>query len=420
MALRDLFADTRPLRTPAFRRIWTANIVTVVGAQLTVVAVPVQLYTETHSSMYVGLTGVFGLVPLVLFGLYGGAIADSFDRRRIQLITTSGLVLVGAAFFVQAALGGLNPWLLLTLFSVQQVIFAIDQPTKSAIVPRLLRREQLPAAQALMMTVSQTGAIAGPLLAGVLIPLTGLAGLYLIDTLCLFATLWAVLRLPALPVDGPSSVPGLRSVLDGLAYLRWRPVLLMSFVVDIIAMVFGMPRALFPEIASESFGDPPGGGLAFALLFAAIPIGAVVGGVLSGWVSRVRLQGRAVIRVTMMWGLFIALFGVAVAWAPHDPSTMLAVAVAFLILAGVADLASTSLRGAILQSAAADAMLGRLQGVFLVVVVGGPRVADTAHGFAASWIGTAATTIAGGVLVIVLVLLVGRRAASFTRYRVNA
>ncbi len=301
--LRSLVADTRPLQEPHFRRLWLANIITVVGAQLTVVAVPAQIYADTGSSAYVGLTGVFGLVPLVVFGLYGGALADVFDRRTILVITTVGLIVTSGLFWLQAFVGGTNVWLLLSLFSVQQAFFAVNQPTRSAVLPKILPAELLPAANSLNMTVFQAGAIGGPLIAGVLIPVVGLQWLYLVDTVTLFATLAAVVRLPSLAVVGAAAAaPGIRAVVEGFAYLRHQPVLLMSFVVDLIAMVFGMPRALFPEIAHLDFGGPEAGGLAFALLFAAIPAGAVLGGVFSGWVSRVEAQGRAVIVCILVWG----------------------------------------------------------------------------------------------------------------------
>ena len=417
MQLRGLVADTRPLSTPAFRRLWTANIVTVIGAQLTVVAVPAQIYSITGSSAYVGLSGLFGLVPLIVFGLWGGALADVMDRRTILQGTTVGLILTSAAFWAQAALDAENVWLLLILFAVQQAFFAVNQPTRSAVLPRLLPPSQLPAANALNMTVSQAGAIAGPLVGGALIPVLGFSSLYLVDTITLFATLWAVVRLPSLPIAGaPAGAPGLRAVLDGFVYLRGHPVLLMSFVVDIIAMVFGMPRALFPQIAHESFGGPAGGGLAFALLFAAIPAGAVLGGVLSGWVSRVRRQGRAVVAAVTVWGLAIVAFGGAVGLAPEARKAMLAVSVFMLVIGGAADMASSAFRNSMLMSAASDAVRGRLQGVFIVVVVGGPRIADVLHGGAAAVIGTALTVVLGGILVLVLLAVAVSLVPAFLRY----
>ena len=311
MQLRGLVADTRPFGNEHFRRLWVANVVTVVGAQLTVVAVPSQIYEITGSSAYVGLTGLFGLVPLVVFGLYGGALADVMDRRTLLVMTTVGLILTSGAFWLQAVLGLGNVWLLLGLFAVQQAFFAVNQPTRSAILPKLVPTDQLPAANSLNMTVFQAGGIAGPLVGGALIPVLGYSWLYLVDTVTLVATLAAVVKLPSLRVESPGGPAGWRSVVEGFRYLRGHPILLTSFLVDIIAMVFGMPRALFPEIAHVDFGGPEGGGLAFALLFAAIPAGAVLGGIFSGWVSRVERQGLAVIVAIVLWGLAMVGFGIA-------------------------------------------------------------------------------------------------------------
>jgi MFS family permease len=417
--MRGLVADTRPLADPHFRRLWLANIVTVIGAQLTVVAVPAQIWSITGSSAYVGLTGVFGLVPLVVFGLWGGALADHFDRRTILQVTTAGLILTSAGFWWQAAAGLDDVWVLLGLFSVQQAFFGVNQPTRSAVLPRLLPDELLPAANSLNMTVFMAGGIAGPLVGGALIPVLGFSWLYFVDTVTLFATLWAVVRLPPLPVEGVTGTPGLRSVLAGLGYLRGHPVLLMSFVVDLIAMVFGMPRALFPEMAQVDFGGPSEGGLAFALLFAAIPAGAVLGGVFSGWVSRVRRQGLAVVVCIVVWGVAMTAFGVAAMLAHLAPGVMLAVAVAMLAVGGAADMASAAFRSTMLQSAAEDAVRGRLQGVFIVVVAGGPRVADVTHGVAASFTGAAVAAAGGGVLVVVGVVLAALAVPAFVRYRVS-
>jgi MFS family permease len=420
-------ADTRPLRNDHFRRLWLANIVTVVGAQLTVVAVPAQIYAQTGSSAYVGLTGVFGLVPLVVFGLWGGALADVFDRRTLLVVTTTGLIVTSGLFYVQAALGSTDVWLLLSLFAVQQAFFAVNQPTRSAVLPRLLEPGLLPAANSLNMTVMQAGAIAGPLVAGTLIPVVGFSWLYLVDTITLLATLSAVVRLPPLPIAreegaGPARTPGLRSVVEGVVYLRSQPVLMMSFVVDVIAMVFGMPRALFPQIADESFGGPAGGGLAFALLFAAIPIGAVLGGVFSGWVSRVEAQGRAVVVCILVWGAAMTGFGVAVGVAGLGGGwqrPMLLAAVLMLVVGGAADMASSAFRSSMLQSAASDAVRGRLQGIFIVVVAGGPRIADVGHGVAAAAVGTAVASAGGGLLVVVLTVAASLAVPSFVRYRVT-
>jgi len=415
--IRGLFADTAPLANAPFRRLWRANIITVIGAQLTVVAVPAQIYAITGDSGYVGLTGLFGLVPLVVFGLWGGALADHFDRRLLLQVTTVGLIVTSGLFWLQAALDLRNVWVMLGLFALQQAFFGVNQPTRSAVLPRLLPVEQLPAANSLNMTVMMAGAIAGPMVGGALIPVVGYSWLYLIDTLTLFATLSAVWRLPGLPVENRVGSPGLRSVVDGFAYLRGHPILLTSFVVDLVAMIFGMPRALAPEVAHVAFGGPIEGGTEFAWLMAAIPIGSVLGGVFSGWLPRVTRQGRAVVLCILVWGAAIAGLGAAVALAGRWQLPMLVAAVSFLVVGGAADMASAAFRQSMLQAAADDAVRGRLQGVFIVVVAGGPRIADVLHGYAAGLVGTAWAIGGGGLLVIVLTLAVAAAVPAFWRYR---
>lgn len=415
-------ADTTPLRNDDFRRLWVANIVTVIGAQLTVAAVPAQIYAITGSSAYVGLTGVFGLVPLVVFGLWGGALADVLDRRILLIITTIGLIGCSALFWAQSASGLNNVWIILSLFAVQQSFFAVNQPTRSAVLPRLLPDRDLPAALSLNMTVMQAGAIAGPLVGAALIPLVGYSLLYLLDTLFLIPTLWAVIRLPSLrpESDDAPKVAGLRSVIDGLKYLLAHKILMASFLVDLIAMIFGMPRALFPQMAHENFGGEISGGWAFGLLFTAISIGAVIGGVFSGWVARVRRQGLAVIVCVIIWGLAITGTGIAVGFADGSPLPMLPVALVLLMIGGAADMASAAFRQSILLAAATDDVRGRLQGVFIVVVAGGPRIADVVHGAVAVSIGVAATTAGGGILVVVFTVIAAIAIPSFVRYRIGA
>ncbi|WP_433523284.1 MFS transporter [Nocardia pseudovaccinii] len=415
-----LLADTTPLRYPDFRRLWTSNIVTVIGSQLAVVAVPQQIFEITGSSGYVGLAGLFGLVPLIVFGLWGGALADVMDRRKLMLITNCGTGVTALAFWVQAAAGLDNVWIVLGLFAVQQALFAVNQPTRSAAIPRLLPTEHLAAASALSMTVQQTGAIAGPVLAGVLIPVVGLSTLYLIDAIALLATIWAVWRLPAIPPTGTARKAGFRTVLDGFAYLATQRILLASFVVDVIAMVFGMPRALYPQIAHETFGDPSGGGVALGLLFASISVGAVLGGVFSGWISHVRRQGFAVVVCIALWGVAMVGFGVAVGWTGHGLGIGpgLWIALACSAFGGAVDMVSAALRIAMLQAVTTDEMRGRLQGVFIVIVAGGPRIGDVAHGFAAAALGTAVAAAGGGVLVVIGVSLAALVFPAFVRYRV--
>lgn len=408
--MRRLLADTTPLQNPHYRRLWTTSVVTMIGSALSVVAVPVQVYEITRSSGYVGLTGVFGLVPLVIFGLWGGAIADVMDRRTVVIVTTAGVAVTTGLLWAQAAAGNRNVWLVLGLFAAQQAFQAVSHPTRSAILPRLLPAEQLPAANSLNMTVFQFGSIAGPVLAGALIPVFGLATLYLIDTVALALSVWAVWRLPSFPPAGDSRRAGFREVAAGFGYIATQPILLASFVVDIIAMVFGMPRALFPQMAHDSFGDPVEGGLALGLLYAAMAVGGLLGGVFSGWVSRVRRQGLTVLVSIALWGLAIVGFGIAVALG------WLWIALACLAFGGAADMASAAFRQAMLQSVATDEMRGRLQGVFFVVVAGGPRIGDFGHGVVAASVGTVLTATGGGVLVIVGIVIAAACFPAFVRY----
>ena len=385
--MRKFFADTTPLRTPDFRRLWLAGIVTVIGGNLTIFAVPVQLYALTQNSAYVGLSGIFALVPLIVFGLWGGAWADAMDRRLLLIIASCGLAVASVLLWLQAALAVNNVWVVLCLLSVQQAFYAINSPTRAAAIPRMLPGDQLPAANSLNTTVFSFGAIVGPLLAGVMLRWVDLSTLYLIDAITCTLPIWATFRLaPMPPTNGNQGASGwgFSAVLDGFRYLAGNQVVLMSFVVDLIAMIFGMPRALFPQMAHQSFGGPVEGGTTMALLAAAIAAGAVAGGVFSGWLPRIRRQGLAVVAAILVWGAAMIGFGLAGGLAHGTAGTVLWIALAFLAIGGAADMVSSAFRNTILQQAASDDVRGRLQGVFTVVVAGGPRLADAAHGGAAA------------------------------------
>jgi MFS family permease len=422
--VRRFFADTTPLRTPDFRRLWLAGIVTVIGGNLTIFAVPVQLYALTHNSAYVGLSGLFALVPLVVFGLLGGAWADAMDRRLLLIIASCGLALASVLLWLQAALALNNVWVVLCLLSVQQAFYAINQPTRSAAIPRMLPGDQLPAANSLNTTVMQFGAIVGPLLAGVMLDWVDLSTLYLIDAITCTAPILVTFRLaPMPPSNGEqgssrSSRWGLAAVLDGFRYLAGNQVVLMSFVVDLIAMILGMPRALFPQMAHESFGGPVEGGTTMALLAAAMSAGAVAGGVFSGWLPRIRRQGLAVVAAIVAWGVAMVGFGLVSGLAHGRAGPLLWIALAFLAFGGAADMVSAAFRSTILQQAASDELRGRLQGVFIVVVAGGPRLADAVHGAAAAAAGTTVVAAGGGALVVVGVVIAALAVPAFVRYRV--
>ena len=404
---KRLLLDTTPLRNPAYRRLWIGQGVSFTGFQVTSVAVPVQIYQLTDSSFWVGVLGMVNLVPLVVFGLWGGAIADHMDRRRLLLSSSLLTWVATIVLFAQAVLGLDSLWLIMAVVALQATGFAISSPTRGAILPRLFSAEEVPAANTLTYTLTQAATLGGPLLAGLILARWDYAWAYGLDAVLFTVMLWAAFRLPPIPPLGgeeTQGAPGLRSVLDGLRFLWTQPVLLMSFVVDIIAMGVAMPRALFPELADTRFG----GESAVGWLFAAIGIGAVLGGLFSGWIGRVRRQGLALIVSIVVWGLAVAVAGFQHSlWA----------AVALLAVGGAADLVSAVFRQTILQTYAPDEMRGRIQGVFIVVVAGGPRLGDLRAGIMAVAFGAGVSWIFGGLACAVLVVLVGAASPALLRYR---
>ncbi len=427
--LRRLAVDTTPLQVPAFKRLFLGTVVTVIGTQMTLVAVPVQAYLLTGSSLVVGLTSIVALVPLVIFGLLGGAIADAMDRRMLLLITSSGAAVTAIGLFLQSLLpGGGSLLLLWILVFFQSACFAVNAPTRSATIPALVGLARVPAANALNMTITQAGIIGAPLLAGLLIGAGDLSLTYAVDAVGLLIALPLLRGLPPLLPSGAGGVDGaggevgagqrdragqgrinlvgaIRSVAEGFAFLRTQPVLLMTFVVDIIAMVFGFPRAVLPELAATTFADSSN---ALGWLFAAMSIGAVVAGLLSGPVARVERQGLVILVAIAVWGIAVALFGL---------TSSLFWAVFFLAMSGSADMVSAVLRTSILQSGAPDAMRGRMQGVFIVVVAGGPRLGDLRAGAMAAAVSIPATMVSGGLFIVAAMVVVAIVVPTFRRYR---
>ncbi|MEU3452375.1 MFS transporter [Micromonospora sp. NPDC006766] len=407
--------DLRPLAVPAYRRVWLGNGVAMFGFQFTAVAVPVQMFALTGGSFWVGLLGVAGFLPLLLFGLWGGAVADARDRRLV-LLGGGGLLWVSTlALLVQALLKVDSPVLLLALVAVQSTAFAVTSPARSAILPRLVPDELVPAASTLNFTTFTATAVFGPLTAGLIFagwrPEVGLPIAYAVDALLFAVSLWATLRLPAMPPepdpdsDGAARKAGLASIVDGFRYLATTPVLLLSFAIDLIAMILAMPRALFPELAQGRLG----GGSAVGWLYSAIAIGAMVGGLTSGWIGRLRRQGLALVLAVVGWGVAIALAGLA---------RQLWLVVLLLGLAGAADLVSSVLRQSMLLVYAPDRMRGRLQGVNTVVVAGGPRLGDLRAGTMAAGFGAGVAWVSGGLVAAVLAVLLVVAFPALLRYRV--
>ena len=403
--LRRVAADTRPLKIPAYRRVFLGQTTAIIGTAVTQVAVPVQVYALSRSSLAVGRAGLVGFAPLVVFGLYGGALADALDRRRLSLFSSLLAWSVTLALLVQTLLDVRSVGLILVLVAVQTGAFAVSSAAEGAIVPALVPTELIPAANALAFSAMNLGQILGPITAGLLLGLPhGFAYTYGLDALLFTAVLYSTLRLPPMPSVAAAGGVGLRSVIEGLRFLAGNPVLLTSFAVDIIAMVFAMPQALFPEAAAERFHGGVG------LLYASIGIGSVLAGAASGWIGRIRRQGVALTVAVVGWGASIALAGFAQA---------LWLAVTLLILAGAADLVSATYRQTILQTYVPDRMRGRLQGVYTVVVAGGPSLGNLRAGAMA-----AATTLtiawSGAALASIVVVAVAALAVRpFWRYDVT-
>ncbi|WP_406151090.1 MFS transporter [Streptomyces sp. NBC_01012] len=404
--LRGGALDTRPLAVPVFRRLVIGQGAAFVGTMVTGVTIPVQVYALTRSSLAVGLTGLAGLVPLVVFGLYGGAIADRFDRRTLYLASASVTWAVTLALLFQALADLRSVPLILALVAVQAGAFAVSSAARGAIIPRIVPAPLIPAANTLYFTVGNVGQVAGPLVAGVLISLpNGYCWAYGADAVLFSLLLYSAFRLPSvMPTGSGAVVGGLRSVFDGLRFIAAAPVLWMSFAVDIAAMTLAMPTALFPAAAQLRYGGGVG------LLYSAIAIGSVAAGLFSGWIGRVRRQGRALAVAVTAWAAAIALAGTV-----HQ---LLAAAV-LLAAAGAADLVSSVYRQTILQTYAPDAMRGRLQGVFTVVVAGGPRLGDLRAGAMASATGLGVAWTGSALLCMVVVIAGALLVRPFWRYTVT-
>jgi MFS family permease len=390
--LRRVALDVSPLQVAPYRRLWLAQSVSAIGVQLTAVAVSVQVFHITQSSFWVGLIGAVGFVPLVVLGLWGGSFADALDRRQLVLVSATCGWLCTLGLLVNAVTGLDSLALLLLLVALQSGAFAVSQPTLGAIIPRLIEAPLVPAANTLSYTMFNAATVIGPLLASALLSAHGYAVAYGGDALLFTAMLYAVVRLPPLAPVAATGSPGLRSVVEGLRFIAGKPVLFLSFAVDIVAMVLAMPRAMFPQAAHDWFG----GANAAGWLYASIAFGAVLGGLSSGWIGRVRRQGLALVGAVCCWGLAVAASGLA---------RSLWLAVLLLAVAGAADLVSAVYRQTILQVYAPDEMRGRMQGVFTVVVAGGPRLGDVRAGASVAAFGLGTAWVGGGLACAVLVLV---------------
>jgi MFS family permease len=408
---RHILLDLTPLRRSRdFRALIGGLGVSVLGNQLTAVAVPYQVYAITHSSLYVGLVSLAQLFPLILGSLFGGSVVDAVDRRRMLLVVE----VLGAASSAGLALNsdfGPVLWPLFLFPAVTAALSGMDSAARNAMIPRMVGLRSVPAANAMFQALFQTGAIVGPAAAGLLLAGAGVRVVYWLDVASFGAAALSVLLISPQPPpsspDAAPSRPGWRSTVEGLRFVRRSQTVLGAYLIDLNAMVFGMPRALFPELAATVFG---GGAATVGLLYAAPGVGALLGALTSGWVGRVRRQGRAVIFAVIVWGLAVTGFGLVV-WLP--------LALALLAVAGWADVLSAVFRNTIIQFSGPDSMRGRLMGVQMAVVAGGPRLGDLESGAVANAFGTTFSVVSGGLACVAGALVVARSLPGF-RYQRSA
>jgi MFS family permease len=398
--------DVRPLReSPAFRRLWAGQALSTTGGQMTSFAVALQVFTLTHSSLAVGGVGLANAVPAVGFGLVGGSIVDTVDRRRLVLFTSSCLAAVSGVFAVQAFLGLRQVWLLYGLVALQSLLGAVNGPARRTFLPRLLRTDRIPAGAALTMLAMHLSVTVGPLLAGVLTALGGLKLCYVADAVSFAGALYGVARLPAMPPEGGPARAGLAAVADGLRFVWSSRVLTGALLADLSATVLGMPIALFPAVNAIRFGGSP---QTLGLLAASPAIGGIIGSALSGPVGHVSRQGRAMRLGGAIWGAAVAGFGLA---------GSLWLTVGCLIVAGVADVINVVFRTTMIQVATPDRYRGRTTAAEYVVGAGCPQLGNFRAGAVASLTSPAISAVSGGLATVAGAGIIALTVPAFFHYR---
>jgi MFS family permease len=395
--------DFRPLRRHRdFRSLYAAQSVSFLGSMVTYVALPYQMFKLTGSSLAVGLLGLAELLPLLVTAFVGGALADTVDRRRLILATDLGLGLCTGLLALGALATKPPVWTLYVIAGLMSALNGLQRPSLEALTPRLVDADEIPATAALAMFRGSLGMIAGPALGGALLASTGLAATYVFDLLTFLFSFFAIRRIPAALPPASDESPSLKSVLEGFRYARSRQELIGTYVVDFVAMVFGMPLALFPAI-SATLGGPR----ALGLLYAAPAMGALMASLTSRWAPRVHRQGLAVMLAATAWGLAILGFGFC---------DRLPAAVVFLALAGGADATSGMFRMILWNQTIPDAFRGRLAGIEMLSYMSGPLLGHVEAGMVAAAFSVRTSVISGGVLCVIGVLLCGALLPRFIGY----
>ena len=407
--IRRLAVDLTPLRRhPAFRRLFIGQTISTFGSEIAAVAAPFQLYQLTHSTLQVGLLSLCELFPLLTLTIVGGAIADAVDKRKLLLVTEVLLAFVALGFAFNASLEQPRVWAIYVLVTVAMSIFSLGVAGMSSTIPRLVGEDELTAAIAIENVYGSTTNVAGPALGGVLIAVLGLKGAYLLDAATFTASLWSVWRLPRLAPAHGAERPSLRTIAEGFRFVRRKKVLLGMFLVDSNAMVFGMPRALFPALALNRFH---GGAGVLGLMYAAPYAGALAASLVSGWIGHVRRQGLYVAIAAALWGVAIAAFGFA---------ETLWLALLLLAAAGAADNVSAVLRGTILWTVTPDPLRGRVSGIEFAQVASTPALGNVEAGVVASLTSVRTSIVSGGLACVAGTALIALFVPSFIRYRYDA
>lgn len=403
---RHVAVDVEPLRASRdFRLLVLGNFVTGLGTQATLVALPYQLYLQTRSPLLTGLLGAVELGPLIAMSLYGGALADRMDRRRLLLVDQLALVTIAAALAAGAFAGSPPLALLYVLAALLAGFSAVQNVARSAIVPNVVDRPRLRGALALNFGLYQLTMVIGPALGGVLIAAAGLGTAYTIDAASCLGMVLAVTAMGAQPPHELHAHPSIRrSILDGLRFVRSNRALVGSFGIDLAAMTFGMPRTLFPVLSLTVYHA---GAAGTGALFAAVSAGATLAALSTGWLARTRRLGRVVIWAVLSWGAAIALAGLMRSLWP---------ALALFALAGAADSVSAVCRSTINQTVTPDAMRGRMSAVFSLVVTSGPRFGDIESGAVASLSTPRFSVVSGGVGCVLAAALIARAFPALLRY----
>ena len=379
--------DIGPLRRHRdYRLLFAGQACSFFGAMLTYVAIPYQVYQLTGSSLAVGLLSLAELVPLLFTAFIGGALADAVDRRRMLQFAEVALAGATVILLANSLLDEPKVWVLFVVAPLGAALDGFQRPALDSMVPRLVSRDELTAASALDSLRGEFGMIAGPAVGGVLIATIGLPATYGIDIATYGASVFALALMRAVPPPPDAVPPSVRSIVEGMKYAWSRQELLGSYGVDIVAMFFGMPMALFPAIATQH-----GGAEVLGLLYAAPSVGALVASLTSGWAARVHRHGMAIIWAAGSWGLAIAVFGLV---------TDLLVALFFLALAGAADMISGIFRGTLWNQTIPDRLRGRLAGIEQVSYSSGPLLGNLESGIAAALFGVRASVVSGGVLCV--------------------